>query len=303
MSFKAAWDVAELLHIKPESVYGEIRRYRKQERERFRSAFIGAEHELDGWLQTEAQLGHDLVHAHERLHSEAARNPTLAMLASMFIPFGVYLAYLRARRGDPDLAAMLTRTELLRPVHIRRVEPHNLNAEALFRRVMSPGGFAAWTAAVEQSPVRVRPGWGSPITVLFDREGFGRLKGDVGGGAIGQPPPVNVRILLAPRRVGTRVEMLVEEEASAGCDCPRRRRANLREWWVEVVLPELLHLADGFPPDASAPGVGRSLGLAIARILAARQDAALHVDDAVGGGAVFSVWLPRLIGGMSVRSA
>jgi signal transduction histidine kinase len=36
------------------------------------------------------------------------------------------------------------------------------------------------------------------------------------------------------------------------------------------------------------------LGLAIARILAARQDASLHVDDATGGGAVFSVWLPRL---------
>jgi signal transduction histidine kinase len=35
------------------------------------------------------------------------------------------------------------------------------------------------------------------------------------------------------------------------------------------------------------------LGLAIARNLAARQDATLHVDDAVGGGAVFSVWLPR----------
>ena len=45
------------------------------------------------------------------------------------------------------------------------------------------------------------------------------------------------------------------------------------------------------------------LGLAIARILAARQDAALHVDDAVGGGAVFSVWLPRLIGGGSTGSA
>ena len=35
------------------------------------------------------------------------------------------------------------------------------------------------------------------------------------------------------------------------------------------------------------------LGLAIARLLATRQEATLHVDDAVGGGAVFSVALPR----------
>ena len=37
------------------------------------------------------------------------------------------------------------------------------------------------------------------------------------------------------------------------------------------------------------------LGLAIARILAAQQHASLHVDDAAAGGAVFSVWLPRLL--------
>ena len=45
------------------------------------------------------------------------------------------------------------------------------------------------------------------------------------------------------------------------------------------------------------------LGLAIARILAARQDAVLRVDDATGGGAVFSVWLPRLLRGGSTGSA
>jgi signal transduction histidine kinase len=53
-----------------------------------------------------------------------------------------------------------------------------------------------------------------------------------------------------------------------------------------------------FEPFARLAGRRREtgntgLGLAIARILAARQDATLHVDDAVGGGAVFSVWLPR----------
>jgi len=36
------------------------------------------------------------------------------------------------------------------------------------------------------------------------------------------------------------------------------------------------------------------LGLAIAQILASRQSATIHVDDAQGGGAVFSVSLPRL---------
>ena len=45
------------------------------------------------------------------------------------------------------------------------------------------------------------------------------------------------------------------------------------------------------------------LGLAIARILASRQDAVLRVDDATGGGAVFSVWLPRLLRGGSTGSA
>jgi len=53
-----------------------------------------------------------------------------------------------------------------------------------------------------------------------------------------------------------------------------------------------------FEPFARLAGRRREtgntgLGLAIATILAARQDATLHVDDAAGGGAVFSVWLPR----------
>jgi signal transduction histidine kinase len=53
-----------------------------------------------------------------------------------------------------------------------------------------------------------------------------------------------------------------------------------------------------FEPFARLAGRRREtgntgLGLAIARVLAARQDATLHVDDATGGGAVFSVWLPR----------
>jgi two-component system OmpR family sensor kinase len=53
-----------------------------------------------------------------------------------------------------------------------------------------------------------------------------------------------------------------------------------------------------FEPFARLAGRRRQtgntgLGLAIARVLAARQEATLHVGDAAGGGAVFSVWLAR----------
>lgn len=53
-----------------------------------------------------------------------------------------------------------------------------------------------------------------------------------------------------------------------------------------------------FEPFARLAGRRREtgntgLGLAIARILAGRQDATLHVEDAAGGGAIFSVSLPR----------
>jgi len=48
---------------------------------------------------------------------------------------------------------------------------------------------------------------------------------------------------------------------------------------------------------------GSGLGLAIARLLATRQDATLHVGDAPGGGAVFSVALPRHLPGESPAGA
>jgi two-component system sensor histidine kinase ResE len=53
-----------------------------------------------------------------------------------------------------------------------------------------------------------------------------------------------------------------------------------------------------FEPFARLAGRRRAtgntgLGLAIARVLAARQNGTLHVDDVTGGGALFSVWLPR----------
>jgi len=63
-----------------------------------------------------------------------------------------------------------------------------------------------------------------------------------------------------------------------------------------------------FEPFARLAGRRREtgntgLGLAIARILAARQNATLCVDDALGGGALFSVSLPRLpLAGAAPRS-
>ena len=53
-----------------------------------------------------------------------------------------------------------------------------------------------------------------------------------------------------------------------------------------------------FEPFARVAGRRREsgntgLGLAIAQILAVRQAATIHVDDAIGGGAIFSVSLPR----------
>ena len=63
-----------------------------------------------------------------------------------------------------------------------------------------------------------------------------------------------------------------------------------------------------FEPFARIAGRKREsgntgLGLAIARILATRQSATIHVDDAVGGGAVFSVSLPRVYSQTAAASA
>jgi signal transduction histidine kinase len=95
------------------------------------------------------------------------------------------------------------------------------------------------------------------------------------------PAGGTVRLFVRPAVDGGRPHVAVGV-ADEGPGVPREERARI------------------FEPFARLRGRRREtgntgLGLAIARILAARQHASLHVDDAAGGGAVFSVWLPRLL--------
>jgi signal transduction histidine kinase len=90
-----------------------------------------------------------------------------------------------------------------------------------------------------------------------------------------------VRLFVRPVMAGGHQQVAVGV-ADEGPGVPREERARI------------------FEPFARLRGRRREtgntgLGLAIARILAARQQGSLHVDDAAGGGAVFSVWLPRLL--------
>ena len=202
--------------------------------------------ELIGWLKEQAGRGHDLVDAYRILHSESPRNRRLAMLASNLIPFSVYFEYLSERREDV-LAALWTRTSVRQPVHVRWTETYKVDAEALFRVATSRAGLAAWTKAVEESPVRVRPGWGSPITISYADE---NQRGVITVGDDGRPPEVHVRIVLTPAAGGARLEMLIEERLIKTDVRPGRRKARLVEWWLEVVLPELLHLVEA-PQRAS----------------------------------------------------
>jgi signal transduction histidine kinase len=94
------------------------------------------------------------------------------------------------------------------------------------------------------------------------------------------PPGGTVRLFVRPIFEGGRAQVAVGV-ADEGPGVPREERSRI------------------FEPFARLRGRRREtgntgLGLAIARILAARQNASLHVDDAAGGGAVFSVHLQRV---------
>jgi signal transduction histidine kinase len=93
------------------------------------------------------------------------------------------------------------------------------------------------------------------------------------------PAGGTVRLVVAPRREGGRPQVLISV-ADQGPGVPPHERLHIFEPFARLA---------GRRRETGNTG----LGLAIARILAARQDASLHVDDAAGGGAVFSVWLPR----------
>jgi signal transduction histidine kinase len=92
-----------------------------------------------------------------------------------------------------------------------------------------------------------------------------------------------VRLVVRPVLEGGRPQVMIGV-VDQGPGVPRAERARI------------------FEPFARLAGRRRQtgntgLGLAIARLLAARQDATLHVDDASGGGAIFSVSLPRRLPG------
>ncbi len=93
------------------------------------------------------------------------------------------------------------------------------------------------------------------------------------------PPDGTIRLVVAPLNDGRQPQVSIGV-ADQGPGVPEHERLRI------------------FEPFARLAGRRRQtgntgLGLAIARVLAARQEATLHVDDAAGGGAVFSVWLPR----------
>jgi two-component system sensor histidine kinase CiaH len=95
------------------------------------------------------------------------------------------------------------------------------------------------------------------------------------------PANGTVRLFVRPVADGGRAQVAIGV-ADEGPGVPREERARIFEPFAKVAGRRRTTGTNG-------------LGLAIARILAARQDASLHVEDANGGGAVFSVWLPRLL--------
>lgn len=97
------------------------------------------------------------------------------------------------------------------------------------------------------------------------------------------PAGGTVRLFVRPVIEGGRAQVAVGV-ADQGPGVPREHRSRIFEPFARL---------QGRRRETGNTG----LGLAIARILATRQEASLHVDDAIGGGAVFSVWLPRLLPG------
>lgn len=93
------------------------------------------------------------------------------------------------------------------------------------------------------------------------------------------PAGGTVRLVVAPKHDGGRSQVAISV-ADQGPGVPKHERLRIFEPFARLT---------GRRRETGNAG----LGLAIARILAARQDATLHVDDAAEGGAIFSVWLPR----------
>jgi signal transduction histidine kinase len=93
------------------------------------------------------------------------------------------------------------------------------------------------------------------------------------------PPGGTVRVEVRPVSQHGRDQVSVAV-ADQGPGVPHHERARIFEPFARLA---------GRRRETGSTG----LGLAIAQLLAARHDATLHVGDAIGGGAVFSVLLPR----------
>jgi two-component system OmpR family sensor kinase len=92
------------------------------------------------------------------------------------------------------------------------------------------------------------------------------------------PVGSTVRLVVGPDREGGKPKVAIGV-ADQGPGVPREERQRIFEPFARL-------------GRRRATG-NTGLGLAIASVLAARQDGTLHVDDATGGGALFSVRLPR----------
>jgi signal transduction histidine kinase len=162
------------------------------------------------------------------------------------------------------------------------IDPTHFDARSLVDAVVDRVSKLAQDRGVTVVAVHER-GNGRPASVLnveADRERMLQLLTILIDNAIDHSPPNGVVRVLARPGIGGDHGRAVIEVLDQGPGVPLEERDRI------------------FEPFAKVGGRRRStgstgLGLAIARILAERQDATLAVRDAPGGGACFSVSLPR----------
>jgi signal transduction histidine kinase len=124
------------------------------------------------------------------------------------------------------------------------------------------------------------------LLVLADRERMVQLLTIFTDNAIDHSPASGVvRVIARPADDGSRTgQRVVLEVVDQGPGVPLEERERIFEPFAKV---------SGRRRTTGTTG----LGLAIARILAARQNATLAIRDAPGGGAIFSVSLARRASG------
>ena len=160
------------------------------------------------------------------------------------------------------------------------VEPQQLEARSFvaelgrrIERVAEPRGLSL---AIDQAGVEAAP----QLFMFTDAERLAQLLLIFADNAIDHSPP------------GGQLTMTVEGVADHG---QRRIRISIADQGPGVPVAERERIFEPFARLESRDRGGKStgLGLAIARTLADRLGARLHLGDAAGGGAVFSVELAR----------